>query len=96
MAKTALPSLDSHDGSLRLNDAQTESHPETISAQILVNYALFVAKIRTESCCQHQSATSQQEYRGAQGTRQGKHLARGGVVERFVRFGSLSLLSIIA
>lgn len=42
VAKTALPSLDSHDGSLRLNDAQTESHPETISNPVVnVNLPLL-------------------------------------------------------
>lgn len=97
VAETALPSLDSHDGSLRLNDAQTKSDPETISAKSISRlYFLRCQRIRTESCCQHRSATSQQEYHGAQGTRQGKHLERGGAVERFVRFGSLTLLSVIA
>lgn len=44
VAETALPSLDSHDGSLRLNDAQTKSDPETISAKVSVDYTSFVAK----------------------------------------------------
>lgn len=97
VAETALPSLDSHDGSLRLNDAQTKSGPEAISAKVSVNYtSLRCQRILTESCCQHRSATSQQEYHEAQGTRQGKHPERGGAVERFVRFGSLDVTQRIA